>query len=66
MREWSQDDECKQKVDEKIWWDNNMKKELGSIGCSSELRKISDQAEVDGCYAGSTVRHAVMTRLRED
>ncbi|KAA6363886.1 MAG: hypothetical protein EZS28_040586, partial [Streblomastix strix] len=31
-----------------------------------ELNKILDQAEVDGCYAGSTVRHAMMTKLREE
>ncbi|KAA6372477.1 MAG: hypothetical protein EZS28_031997 [Streblomastix strix] len=64
MREWLQDGECKQRTVEEIWWDFDKKKELGSIGCSKELRKILDQAEVDGCYAGSTVRHAMMTKQR--
>ncbi|KAA6364646.1 MAG: hypothetical protein EZS28_039827, partial [Streblomastix strix] len=41
-----------------------VKKELASIGCSKELRKILDYAEVDGCYASSTVRYAMMTKLR--
>ncbi|KAA6389057.1 MAG: hypothetical protein EZS28_015413 [Streblomastix strix] len=59
-----QDEECKQRVEEKISWDYDKKMELGSIGCSRELRRILDQAEVDGCQAGSTVRHVMMTKLR--
>ncbi|KAA6377047.1 MAG: hypothetical protein EZS28_027428 [Streblomastix strix] len=34
MMEWLQVEECKQRVEEKIWWDYNKIKELGSIGCS--------------------------------
>ncbi|KAA6379247.1 MAG: hypothetical protein EZS28_025226, partial [Streblomastix strix] len=64
MREWLQDEECKQRVEEKIWWDYDKKNEQVSIGCSKELRKILDQAEVDGCYVGSFVRHVMMPKLR--
>ncbi|KAA6384391.1 MAG: hypothetical protein EZS28_020079 [Streblomastix strix] len=64
IREWLQDEECEQRVEKRIWWDYDKKKELGSIWCSRELRKILDQEEVDGCYAGSTVSHAMMAKLR--
>ncbi|KAA6359720.1 MAG: hypothetical protein EZS28_044753 [Streblomastix strix] len=66
IREWLQYEEYKQRIEERLYWDYDKKKELGSIGCSRELRKIMDQAEVDGCQAGSIVRHATMTKLRGD
>ncbi|KAA6381768.1 MAG: hypothetical protein EZS28_022704, partial [Streblomastix strix] len=64
IREWLQDEECRYRFEDKIWWDYDKKKELGSIGCSREPRKILDYAEMDGCYASFIVIHAMMTKLR--
>ncbi|KAA6387464.1 MAG: hypothetical protein EZS28_017012 [Streblomastix strix] len=39
IREWLQDEECKYRIEEKIWWDQDKKKELGELDEVKNLKK---------------------------
>ncbi|KAA6398257.1 MAG: hypothetical protein EZS28_006208, partial [Streblomastix strix] len=66
MKSWLSTEECTKKLDEGIWRYYERKKKLGGIGCSRELRLLLDEIGIDKEYAGSTVRHAKMTKLRDE
>ncbi|KAA6358335.1 MAG: hypothetical protein EZS28_046138, partial [Streblomastix strix] len=66
MKSWLSAEECTKKLDEGIWWDYERKKKLGGTGCCRELKLLLDEIGIDKEYAGSTVRHAMMTKLRDE
>ncbi|KAA6387788.1 MAG: hypothetical protein EZS28_016681 [Streblomastix strix] len=47
-------------------WDYERKRKLGGTVCSRELRLLLDEIGIDKEYAGFTVRHAMMTKLRDE
>ncbi|KAA6378260.1 MAG: hypothetical protein EZS28_026212 [Streblomastix strix] len=53
------------KMNEGIWLDCNKGKILGGIGRSKELRKLLHDIGVDQEFAGSSDRHAMMTKMRK-
>ncbi|KAA6369963.1 MAG: hypothetical protein EZS28_034510, partial [Streblomastix strix] len=61
---WLIDKDCTKRNDVGIWLDFEKKRTLGSIGCSKELKIIIMDAGVSKEYAGSTIRHSMMTDLR--
>ncbi|KAA6377205.1 MAG: hypothetical protein EZS28_027268 [Streblomastix strix] len=61
---WLIDKNCTKRNDVGIWWDFEKKRTLGCVGCSKELKIIITDVVVSKKYAGSTIRHLMMTDLR--
>ncbi|KAA6377598.1 MAG: hypothetical protein EZS28_026874 [Streblomastix strix] len=66
IEQWFNQEHCTKQVQEGVWWDFERKKKFGSIGCSKVLRSLLDDIGIDQQFGGSTVRHAMMTELRND
>ncbi|KAA6392865.1 MAG: hypothetical protein EZS28_011609 [Streblomastix strix] len=66
MEKWLNAKECTKEMNEGIWLDYDKGRILGGIGCSKELRKLLDDIGVDQEFAGSSVRHAMMTKMRKE
>ncbi|KAA6391179.1 MAG: hypothetical protein EZS28_013295 [Streblomastix strix] len=60
------DSHCGKNEEGSIWWDFARNRALGSLGCSSELKELTGQAGVDDEFGGNTIRHSMMTKLRQE
>ncbi|KAA6358060.1 MAG: hypothetical protein EZS28_046414 [Streblomastix strix] len=66
LKLWLMDSHCGKSEEGSIWWDFARNRALGSIGCSSELKELIVQAGVDDDFGGNTIRHSMMTKLRQE
>ncbi|KAA6355320.1 MAG: hypothetical protein EZS28_049153 [Streblomastix strix] len=66
IEQWFNQEHCTKQVQEGVQWDFERKKMLGSIGCSKVLRSLLDDIGIDQQFGGSTVRQAMMTKLRSE
>ncbi|KAA6373948.1 MAG: hypothetical protein EZS28_030524 [Streblomastix strix] len=60
------DSHCGRSQEGNIWWDFTRSRALGSFGCSSELKEQIMQARMDDEFDGNTIRHSMMTKLRQE
>ncbi|KAA6386029.1 MAG: hypothetical protein EZS28_018442, partial [Streblomastix strix] len=49
-----------------IWRDFGRNRVLCSLGCSSDLKELIIQAELDDKFGGNVIRHSKMTKLRQE
>ncbi|KAA6381058.1 MAG: hypothetical protein EZS28_023416 [Streblomastix strix] len=66
IEKWLNAMECTKVINEAIWLDYDKRRIFGGIGCNNELRKLLDDIGVDQEFAGSSVRHAMMTKMRKE
>ncbi|KAA6325733.1 MAG: hypothetical protein EZS28_054033, partial [Streblomastix strix] len=66
LRLWLMDSHCGKCEEGSIWWDFTHNRVLGCLGCSNELKELIGQAEVDDEFGGNTIRHSMMTKLRQE
>ncbi|KAA6384099.1 MAG: hypothetical protein EZS28_020376 [Streblomastix strix] len=66
IEQWFNQEDCTKQVQEGVWCDFKRKKKLGSFGCSQVLRYLQNDIGNNQQFGGSTVRHAMMTKLRRE
>ncbi|KAA6366075.1 MAG: hypothetical protein EZS28_038399 [Streblomastix strix] len=66
LRLWLMDSHCGKGQEGSIWWNFSHNRALGSLGCSSELKELILQADIDDEFGGNTIRHPMMTKLRQE
>ncbi|KAA6358577.1 MAG: hypothetical protein EZS28_045896, partial [Streblomastix strix] len=66
LRLWLMDSHCGKGQESSIWRGLTRNRVLGSMGCSSELRELVVYARVDDEFGGNTIRHSMMTKLRQE
>ncbi|KAA6355653.1 MAG: hypothetical protein EZS28_048821 [Streblomastix strix] len=66
MEKWLNANECTKEMNQGIWFDYNKSRILGRIGFSKELRKLLDEIGINQEFAGLSVRHAMMTKMRKE
>ncbi|KAA6357890.1 MAG: hypothetical protein EZS28_046584 [Streblomastix strix] len=66
LEKWMNQKHCTKKENEGIWWNFQTNRKMGSQGCSKMLRSLLDEIGIDQKFGGSTVRHAMKTKLTSE